>query len=391
MWTEKHKPATLEDVAGQGKAVSEVRSWVGSRKRGQAMLLAGPPGCGKTLMVEALAKESGATLIQLNASDKRSTQDIEEFAQTATTMPLFGGSKIILIDEADGLSGKQDRGAASAIIKLIKASNYPIFLTANDPWSPKLKSLKPYIKTIKVHKVPAPSVAKRLRDICVAEGIAPDEDALKHLARWSQGDMRSAVNDLQIAAQGKNAFTSDELQVLGFRERESTVFDVLPTIFRSGSMSASRKAIHMADKDSDELFWWMESNMHLEFKDPAELADAFETLAKADVFRGLVMNQQNWRFKGFMVDMMAGVSLSRKDSKTHGFIQYQPPKKFIQMARAKGRNAMIASAHSKLGGMLHCSKKSLLRDYAPYLKLIERKRKGFLESMGLDKDEIKAL
>ena len=395
IWTEKYKPGTCAGIAGQDKAVDEALGFVNSFQPGHAAMLTGPPGCGKTLTVETIAAEKGLELMQLNASDKRNTDEIEAFGQTTKTMSLFGKGKIILIDEVDGISGR-DRGAVGAIVKLIKSSSFPVFLIANDSYSKKLRPLKPYVKPIKFHKVRAPSMAKRLREICISEGIEPDEDALKNLARFGQGDMRSTINDLQMACQGKTVLKTDDLSILGYRERKSTVFDILPAVFKSGSIAASRKAIYSADSDSDEIFWWLESNAHQVYKDPDQLAAAFEILAKADFFRSLVINQQNWRFKGFMVDMMAGISTAKKKDSSeggghYGFVPYQPPKRFMEMARAKFGKAERQSLYLKIGELTHSSAKQVRRDYLPYLKIIMKKDKTFADSLGLLPEEVKSI
>jgi len=404
LWNEKHKPSQLDGIVGQKKATEEALAVMNSGNgKGRSALLFGPPGCGKTLLVETLASEMGMSLMQLNASDKRNPEKIEGFAQTTKTKALFSKGKVILLDEVDGISGRSDRGAVGAIVKLIKESSYPVFLIANDPWASKLRPLRPYVKMIKFHKVPVPSVAKRLREICEAESISTDPDTLKHLARWAQGDMRSAINDLQMVAQGKTELKTKDLEILGYRERESSVFDILPTVLKSGNIAASRKAVWSADKDSDEIFWWLENNLHLVFRDPEQLSAAFETLAKADIFRSIVMKQQNWSFKGYMVDMMAGISLAKDAGSTgnghhgqgshshHGFVPYQPPRRFADMARRRKRMADMDAACRKIGELTHSSKRAVIRDYLPYLKIIMKNQKGFAESIGLDKEDVKGI
>jgi replication factor C large subunit len=233
MWTEKHKPARLEEIAGQDSAVRESLGWIETWKPSdKALLLCGPPGTGKTLISEVMAKEKRLFLVQINASDKRNSEAIESsLSEVSKNRALFHSGKIILIDEVDGISSRNDRGGVQSIIKIIRGSMFPIMLTANDPYNPKLKSLKSYCKMVKLPKVNVRSIEKRMKEICESEGVEPNETVLKNLARWSSGDMRSAIGDLQTICEGRKEIKEKDLESLGYRERETKIFNVLPIIF----------------------------------------------------------------------------------------------------------------------------------------------------------------
>jgi replication factor C large subunit len=233
-----------------------------------------------------------------------------------------------------------------------------------------------------------PSIAKRLKEICKEEGIDFDEDAIKNLARWSQGDMRSAIFDLQIISLGRDSFTSKDMDSLGFRERDSSIFNILPTIFHSKNISAARKMIWDSDKDSDEILQWIESSVHLVFRDPGSLARAYDILSRADMMRARVHIQQNWRFKGIMSDLMAGISLSGEPS--GGYVPYQQPKKIMMMARSRFRRAARNGVSAKIGEHAHCSKRIVVRDYLPYMRIIMEKGLGEGD-LELEEEDIKAI
>ena len=55
---------------------------------------------------------------------------------------LFASSKIILVDEVDGLSGDSDRGGLQEIERTIEETSFPIILTASNPWDYKFNSLR---------------------------------------------------------------------------------------------------------------------------------------------------------------------------------------------------------------------------------------------------------
>jgi len=388
LWTEKYAPDHPEGIVGQGKAVSDTLGWMSSWRKGKALFLHGPPGSGKTLLAEIIAKKGNLQLIRMNASDRRTAEGIDSLLSDASrTHSMFHKGKLILIDEVDGISGRSDRGGIPSIIRIIKDSSFPVIVIANDAWNTRLSPLRKVSTMVKFNKVMTPSIEKMLREICKKEGIGFDEDAIKGLARWSQGDMRSAIFDLQIVSMGRKSLTSGDMESLGFRERESNIFSMLPTIFGSRNINASRKLIRESDRDPDEILLWIESNVHQVFRDAEGLARAYDILSRADIFRARVHIQQNWRFKGIMSDMMAGISLSGHSA---GYVPYQHPQRIMMLARSRSRREAMRMAATKIGEHAHCSRKIAIRDYFPYMRIILKKGLGN-RGLELEPDEIKVI
>lgn len=391
LWPDKHKPVNTNEILSQGKALKEAMEWLETwRPGGKALMLYGSSGTGKTLISEVLAKEKKWFLLQLNASDERDSNSIDTaLSEVSKNLSLFHSGKIILIDEVDGISSG-DRGGVKAIIKILKESRFPVIITANNPYLSKLRALRNHCRFVKLSKVNVISIEKKLREICEKEGVRTKEDVLKNLARWSSGDLRSAITDLQTLCQDKKEITEKDLESLGYRERETNVFSILPTIFRSKNLNAARNAIRNCDRDPDEVFWWIENSLPQEFEHPDSLAKAFDILSKADVFRQLVPKQQNWRFKGFMIDMLAGISFAGESSKR--FIPYRPPDRFIKLANLKRKKAMMSGLYKKIGSHTHTSSKVVQNYYLPYLKiLLKKKRKDDKEGIEFTEEEAKLI
>ena len=86
LWVEKYRPKKIEDIVGNEEAKAAFIEWLkGKRRSKKAVLLYGPPGVGKTAMVNAAAKEFGFTIIEMNASDTRSEKAINDVAKPATS------------------------------------------------------------------------------------------------------------------------------------------------------------------------------------------------------------------------------------------------------------------------------------------------------------------
>jgi len=358
-FVEKYRPKKIGEVLGQEAAKKEILSWLASPKK--ALLLHGPPGVGKTSLIEAVANEKNLDLIELNASDERTPEMIEAvLGNTIKQKSLFRKGKLILLDEIDGLASS-DRGT-SAIINIIKESKFPVVLTANDVYSKKLQALRSYCKLVQFKKINSLTIEKRLKQIRDIENINASDVEIKILAKMADGDLRSALNDLEAAREEGET---------GFRERKRNIFEVLKIIFKTRSIETARQTIAEADKNLEEIIWWLEENIPVEYENPEEIARAFEMLAKADLFRIRINRSMNYRFLVYMTDFIAAVSAA-KEKPYYKFSYYKPPQTFSIFAKSKAEREKTDRVLAELAEKLHCSKRTVKNEYLPYLKIMGR-------------------
>jgi len=375
-WTVKHKPKTLGEVVGNREAIAQLIGWLKSWEKGipkkRAAFLYGPPGIGKTVAVEALANDWNLELVEKNASDYRTEEAVQKFAGLASQYgTLFGKKRLVLFDELDGLTGREDRGGVGAIIKVVKQARCPIILIANNAYNPRLSSLRYYCLLIQFKKPPARSVAKRLRQICQREGIEPEEEALKFIAQRSQGDVRSAINDLQALAQGKKRLAYEDVSWLAHRDRKDAIFNVLRLVFYSKSCEVAKNAVDMADVDHNMLFEWIYENMPYHLRDPEDLARAMESLAIADLYRSRIRQTHNWKLTRYVIDFMtAGVAVAREKTKPAGFVPLRFPERIKMLSRTKRERQMQSKIGWKIKRRCHISVVNAIREFLPYLKVI---------------------
>ncbi len=202
IWTEKYRPKNLDDVVGQKHVTERLKSYVRSGSMPH-LLLTGPAGTGKTTCSLALAREFfgdnwRGNFIELNASDERGIDvvrgKIKEFARTA---PIGAEFKIIFMDEADALTS--DAQAAlrrtmekySGICRFILSCNYSSKII--DP-------IQSRCAVMRFKPLTTDDVREFLTKIVSQEGTDIEPDALEGLVRIAHGDMRRAVNSLQVAA-----------------------------------------------------------------------------------------------------------------------------------------------------------------------------------------------
>jgi replication factor C large subunit len=375
-WTVKHKPQSTADIIGNAEAIRKFSDWIKSWNKAipkkRAAFLYGPPGIGKTVTVEALANDLQVELVEKNASDYRTEDAINRFAGLASQYgSLFGGERIVLLDELDGLTGNADKGGVKAITEIVKTARCPVVLIANSAYDPRFRNLRNYCLLIEFKKPPAGEVAKHLKRISEREGIQADENALKFIAQRSQGDVRSAVNDLQALAQGKQRLTFDDVSWLGYRDRQDSIFNVLRMIVYGRTCLGAKRAVDMADMDIDMLFEWIYENAPAHLTDPHDLTQAMDALSKADVYRGRIRSTQDWSFTRYVIDYMtAGVAMARQNSKVHGWIPFKFPSRIMMLSRSKAERAMQLKIGFKVKRKCHISAVHASKEVLPYLKVI---------------------
>ena len=336
-WTEKYRPASLSQVLGNGKAVEELRAWAQSWESGRpitgAAILYGPAGTGKTSAALALAAEKDWDYIEMNASDARTAGMIQRIAGPASRSTTFSGRpRLVILDEADNLHGTADRGGAAAMLRLVRETGQPVLLIANEYYEID-KALRDAAKGIQFRSLRATTMAQSLRAICQAEEVECDPDALMMIAERAGGDMRSAINDLQAAAEGQSAVKVEDVATAE-RDVKSSIFKVLEVIFKGSNSAEALAASYDLDESPEDLINWVDENLPLAYGG-ADLWRGFESLARADIFLGRVRVRQNyglWRYAGFL--MTGGVQAARAERR-HGYVAFRPPSLWRRMGQTQ--------------------------------------------------------
>jgi replication factor C large subunit len=389
MWVDKYRPESLDDYRGASEEKEELKNWVEEWEQGDGpVLLHGQAGTGKTSLVEALANDLGYELVETNASDVRTKKKLKEELKEATRQAsFFGGQKLILIDEVDGMSGRSDRGGVKEIGEIVDETRFPIIMTANDAYDQSIRSLRNKSKTIELGSVHTNSIAAHLRDILENEGIEYEDGAPKRIARQAGGQMRSAINDLQAIALGKDKLTVEDVKTLAQRDDRQDIFDALKIVFKTTTAETASNATRNLDEDADTFLQWIRENAPREYKRPEDLARAYYWISEADLFNGRIRSRMNWKLLRYVFQFSTvGVALA-KDEKYSGWTKYQYPSKIRRMGSSRGARNKLDSISGKLGTTLHMSKrdvKSSLPMFADFLDNYE----DLQRQLRLEDDEV---
>jgi replication factor C large subunit len=381
---EKYRIKKFEDIKGQDVVVQEVRDFFHNFPKKKALILNGPVGTGKTSMVLALAASEGLELFELNASDLRNRSSLEEVLRPSIEQQsLFNKGKLILMDEADGITGT-DRGGVPELVSLIGQTTFPIIITANDIWQKKFSPLRKKCKIVNLKELTPSDIKQIIIDVLHKEGRRVRLETLNKIAIQSRGDVRAALNDLESVLElGEEAV----IEVINEREKQSSIFDALKTVFQGPSNEETLRIFDDTQMQLDEILLWVEENIPLEYQNEA-LAKAYEALSRADIFKGRIYRQQYWRFLVYQSFFLSGGISAASKEKRSNFVSYKKPSRILKIWMANMKNAKSKAIVEKYASFCHMSKKKAMKEKFLLPFILDELDSKTRKKMDLDEAEI---
>ena len=247
IWIEKYRPKTLDEVVGQDAIIERLKAYV-KTKNVPHLIFAGPAGTGKTTSALALAKELFGeeiwrqNLLELNASDERGIGiirgKIKDFARTA---PIGDRQfKIIFLDEADSLTSD----AQAALRRTIERYSHICRFILSVNYSSKIiEPIQSRCAVFRFKPIKAEDIKKYMRTIAAKEKLEIASDGLETLIFIARGDMRKAINTLQVGASINKKITADVLYETSATARPEEVKALINTAL-SGNFMAARNQLY---------------------------------------------------------------------------------------------------------------------------------------------------
>jgi replication factor C large subunit len=336
-------------------------------KHVRPIIIYGPSGIGKTTAAHAIANINGLDLVELSASDYRDSETLRRsLLPLSTSRGLFSKKSLILFDEIDEISSKFDSGCEPVISKLIRESRHPIVFIANDYWSRKVSFLRNVTDKVEFKRPSSDDIAALLHNLVSKEKKEISGEIVAEIAKRSNGDIRGAINDLEIML----GASLDLMECLGTRDRKSEIFKVLDRIFLSSNFDVARNAMMSSDVELDMVMNWVAQNIPNKYSSKSSIFQAYDVLSRASMFNEKASRKSYYGYLRYAsVLTSSGVALA-SNGNVSMLNQYDFPSRIRRMSATKKDRDAMASIAQKLSIQFHASKKTVLNQHIQLMSLM---------------------
>ena len=206
MWIEKYRPKTLDQVVDQKEAIGGIKALLSTPATMPHLLLSGPPGTGKSTVALCIARQLMGDnyrrlALELNASDERGIgvvrdriKGFSQIVQATASGVQFG---LVILDESDEMT----RDAQTALRRIMETSSRTCrFILICNYQSGIIEPIQSRCSVFRFRYLEEKDAVGFLARICKSEGVDADPKAFARIFELSGGDLRSAINYLQVAA-----------------------------------------------------------------------------------------------------------------------------------------------------------------------------------------------
>lgn len=259
---ERMRPTDLDNFVGQEHIVGKgrlLRRAIATDTLGSC-IFCGAPGCGKTTLANIIAATTKSAFVKLNAVSSGVADAKKVIEEAKERRNLYGQKTYLLLDECHRWNKAQSDCVLSAI-----EEGYIIFIgsTTENPYVSMTKAIVSRCRIFEFRKLSADDIKKgllrALEDKSKGLGnysVELSDKAMQHIVWASDGDMRTALNALELAvlstAPDENGkiiigvdIAEESIQKKSLSIDESMYYDMLSAFCKS-----------LRGSDSDAALYW---------------------------------------------------------------------------------------------------------------------------------------
>ena len=262
---ERMRPRTLDEFLGQCKIVGQgslLRRAIAADKLGSCIFY-GPPGTGKTTLANIIAENTNAAFVKLNAVTSGVADAKKVIDEARDRLRMYGKRTYLLLDECH----RWNKAQSDSVLQAIE-QGYIIFIgsTTENPYVSMTRAIVSRCRIFSFSRLSDKDIRAGLeRAVKDKErglgnmNLEVSDEALSHLAWASAGDMRTALNALELAALTTHA-DSDGVIRVGKEEAEQSIqqkalsmtedmyYDMISAFIKSMRGSDSNAALYWAER-----------------------------------------------------------------------------------------------------------------------------------------------
>jgi len=206
-WIEKYRPKTIDSLIADESTKTKIKNIIKDKEMPN-IIITGIPGTGKTstivcLTKSILGKHFKEGVLELNASDDRGIRASDtiitfckkKFNINKPNEKKYSNHKMILLDEADNMTNKAQQVINNMMEKYNSTTRFAF--TCNNS-TKIIESIQSKCIILRYKRLSKDQIYSRLEDICKNENIDYTKDGLNSIVLTSLGDMRQAINNLQL-------------------------------------------------------------------------------------------------------------------------------------------------------------------------------------------------